>query len=340
MKLIKLKAIIFLQILIISLSANALTITTWNLEHLIDLELHNEWRDRCNENEKAHKENFSIPYCNALNGLSFPAKKPESLSLHNVENYKKKIDLIKKELKNFNSDIYAFQEVSSVDALKLILDENQYNFYISDTGISQEVAFAIKKKIENNIIGDVQDFETLSITEGSSERPTRNGLELNIFHNGAVLSLLNIHLKSSCSKSKLNDPNELCCKSYLHKGCRILKHQVEILEEWLHKKILNTNIEPIILGDFNRVFPIDNRFKGSDSMLKELSDDGYDNETSLWATPYKYSKKDYNCHNYDYFLTTKDFSGTIGGHTISKLPKKVIEQAKISDHCPITIKLK
>ncbi|MGB1320422.1 MAG: endonuclease/exonuclease/phosphatase family protein [Vibrio gallaecicus] len=139
-----------------------------------------------------------------------------------------------------NSDIIAFQEVDSIEALSRI-SGNKFDLLLSDraipanrrhqfSNVNQYTGFAIRKGLS---ITDYEDFPL----ESNSKLRFASYISVDI--EGNEVHLLSIHLKAGCSGAYRRNKN-----------CQRLKAQGERLNQWIRAREEN-NDAYIILGDFN-----------------------------------------------------------------------------------------
>jgi endonuclease/exonuclease/phosphatase family metal-dependent hydrolase len=102
--------------------------------------------------------------------------------------------------------------------------------------------------IRKSEFSDVSCFEfgglSIDHTEDEVTRKVRGGTGEMVTIGGKKLTLLSIHLKSSCSKQKIDPPAT--------KHCKTLGEQLPLLNEWIDTEIARS-ANVIIAGDFNRV---------------------------------------------------------------------------------------
>lgn len=168
-------------------------------------------------------------------------------------------------------DIGALQEIGSPAALKRVFPPEDYHLVMSDRySEGAEDAPAADRDIYTAmvfakdrfpVVPEVTTFEALGIghvgfdRDGSpSIRPTRAGLITDIELAGETVSMLNVHMKSSCHRFALfpiQDQNAVGEPYRSRFDCRTLGAQLNILESWLEQKAAQ-GIATIVLGDFNR----------------------------------------------------------------------------------------
>jgi len=302
------RSIVLLTFLVtFSVSAKALKITTWNLEHLQSELDYLSWVWQCQTDPENRPANMT--YCGALDGMSWTSKqkcdfvKGKNLST-DLSAYQEKVKLIKYRLKELSSDVFAFQELNSLAALEqLFVDVPDYELSISNSPSSNlHVGYAIRKNLKpkfnqrNEFVVDT--CNTPRAGDQCSKHTTRPGLEARIEFKDRELVLLNLHLKSGCQFYPIDDLTEDRVRPHkcetmderldrIITGCTTLRKQIPILEQWIETQV-QKNPDFIILGDFNRNMRVDLGFSArSDntdktdkissktkitSLIKEVSD--------------------------------------------------------------------
>ncbi len=152
--------------------------------------------------------------------------------------------------------IMAFQEVKSRDTIQAILGVHAKDFEtcVAEHNAFQTVGFAWKKTLSAKP-AQCKSEDALAIKDNEEEtqkvRKLRPGLALNINIGGTDLSILNVHLKSSCANLITTDryPGHVLTDD--DKACKILNRQVAPLENWIEKVAAKTPLF-VLLGDFNR----------------------------------------------------------------------------------------
>jgi hypothetical protein len=109
-------------------SVDAITLTTWNLQHMMSESTFDEWAAFCVKHgwdeEKVRAAGAVKPkkltYCNAHNGLLYPTTIKESKPLQTRAAYPEKVAALNKRRAELNSDIFALQEVGDEAAVRLV----------------------------------------------------------------------------------------------------------------------------------------------------------------------------------------------------------------------------
>jgi hypothetical protein len=221
-----------------------------------------------------------------------------------------------------HAHVIAFQEVSSIAAIKRIFPGSQYDFVIGTHGNLQKVGFAIKKGLPRTINAE---YEALDVNG-----KLRSGVDLTVFPNGHPLRLLVVHLKSRCPDEPLNTGGP---------HCPSLAQQVPILEQWIDDRAAET-VPFIVLGDFNR------HFSGGEEFWTEI-DDGKPRNADLDRTGKGQSPA---CHHnqhpafVDYFVTDLRATNLVIQNSFQEWLYTDEDLDKhgdgLSDHCPLTVKVR
>ena len=325
-----------------------LKITTWNLEHMMSEAVFEKWTKACKpydwDDRAARRAGkpVNLTYCDAHSGRDWPcADRQEALALRTSDAFEKKVEALRTRAIELDSDIYAFQEVSDAEAIARILPPDQYEILFIPDNIAINVGFAVRKELapatsvrqvrELSVCGlheRTNPAEPSSCIDGASR--TRPGLELSLNTGNQTVSLLNVHLKSSCRSHPVSNPpldklNARACQSEgfdqakataqyrnsVRRGCSHMRDQVPAIEAWVESQA-NAGNAFMILGDFNRDFERELRtrmparldgadaiapiFPGSKigSLLKEISDNNPDG-AYLYLVRQKLKGRDRNC---------------------------------------------
>jgi hypothetical protein len=152
--------------------------------------------------------------------------------------------------------VIAFQEVRSVAAIKEILGSHAADFEacVAPHTAFQTVGFAWRRSVSSKL-GSCRSEPGLAIKEDpatpSSLRTLRPGLALSLTIGKDTVTLMNVHLKSSCANlvdSPAFKGNELTDD---RAACKVLNRQVEPLEAWVDGVAASSPLF-VLLGDFNR----------------------------------------------------------------------------------------
>jgi endonuclease/exonuclease/phosphatase family metal-dependent hydrolase len=275
---------------------------------------------------------------------------------------------IDKLITDHSVDILAFQEVKSVEVIRLILGKHssEFDVCIAQHSTFQTLGFAWRKGLSVSP-GKCNIEPSLSIKEDlNSEEPARRlrpGLELKLDIAGNKVAILNVHLKSACANLKTQGNFQGRELTDSNKSCQILNRQIVPLENWIERAVLESPFL-VILGDFNR--RLDEEFlseisrnkirlDGSDPASKNtLGAEGQVTSRLLWQEisdgnpelmQVPLSRTDANCKGFiglDHILLNSKLAAKQAiGITSMKIPVDEINGQKIktSDHCPRIVKL-
>ncbi|WP_159064920.1 endonuclease/exonuclease/phosphatase family protein [Thaumasiovibrio subtropicus] len=226
-------------------------------------------------------------------------------------------------------DVLAFQEVDSAYALEKVLPPDTYAIYLSHRRPSnpkqsqQYTGFAVRHGVN---VRRQPDLSALSSSSG-----LRNGTYL-IIDGIKPLHVLNVHLKSGC----FSDIDRA------KKSCRTLKRQFGVLSEWINERVTKGE-DYLILGDFNHRLAISNWLKTwQDSITKaemSLITEGLD--ASCYARRRNGGYVRYDAL-IDHAVSNRTLAETILQHgSVSQfqIALQDIKQYRLSDHCPIALRL-
>jgi exonuclease III len=147
------------------------------------------------------------------------------------------------------ADVIAFQEVSGAAAVRELLGDG-WKVCSYEGHKVQRTAIAWKASLGD---GSCRVNWPLALPERPMKDQVRPGLALTLTHEGKRLSVLTVHLKSSCV-SPLDDQSRTPGRGQLDSSepnCQSLQAQVAPLEAWLDAE-LKASDALVALGDFNR----------------------------------------------------------------------------------------
>lgn len=258
------------------------------------------------------------------------------------------------ELAAQNTDIFAVQEVGSSAALNAVLPSGFKVACFTTRVDAQNVGFAIREASDL----EFQCKEIVSLGQESNpavERPVRRGLELKVHRPRGLalprsLTLLNVHLKSSCPTGRMD--------VMTNSNCTTLQQQAPALEAWLEDQAAQ-NQPFAIMGEWNR--DLDAEIAGNFSARNDGSDPSSPLQPTtlrnLWpelndlkpansgmevaAVDRNLSRVSPTCHdNLDQLAISLLLkaqlvpSSLVNGH----IPAKLLERpASASDHCPLRV---
>jgi hypothetical protein len=251
----------------LSTKVGALTLTTWNLQHMMSESTFDAWTAFCVKHswdeEKVKAAGAVKPkkltYCNAHNGLLYPTTIKESKPLQTRAAYSEKVAALVKRRSELNSDIFALQEVGDEAAVRLVFPATEWDVVATKAEIPQNIAFAVRKSSPIKIIKS-QQVDALAQTDDTGHR-VRPGLELTVEVGGTGgaakrITILNVHLKASCRAQPISEPKR---PGYaddrrweeIIQGCKVMRKQVPELENWVEAQT-RAGANYLIVGDWNR----------------------------------------------------------------------------------------
>jgi len=225
--------------------------------------------------------------------------------------------------RDLGADVVALQEVDGPEAARLVFPD--YEFCFSGRIAVQNNGFAIRRGLPFSC-GDVAD---LSLSDD-----VRRGVELRLFPGSPrELRLLSVHLKSGCARDSLDAAKPACAE---------LARQIPALERWIDAQA--SEHKPFgVLGDFNR----DLRREPAGPSLWTNINDRDPSEADLVNTAEGQTFQ--NC------MPSQTFSGYIDYIVLGRRmarglvhdsfgralyrPKDALRR-KLSDHCPVFIRLR
>jgi endonuclease/exonuclease/phosphatase family metal-dependent hydrolase len=225
---------------------------------------------------------------------------------------------IKCYIRLFDPDILAVQEVDGEAALRRVVDTEVYNLHVSGRGSEpgmQNTRFAYRKGLT---VTKQPDYSDLGVNG-----KLRHGTRLDVTHNGQVIRMMSLHLKSGCFSNQNSG-----------EACALLASQIPILESWIDRAAQRP--EPfILLGDFNRRFNED-----ADRVWADLDDSdplGLDLTAVTDEMPISCRDNDYR-RFIDHLVLDQRALRWFERSSFRHLTFRQADRAvwdRISDHCPV-----
>lgn len=241
----------------------------------------------------------------------------------------------------YSPDIFAFQEVDSVDALYRIINKQHYVVYLSERAKNprdhfkknnQYTGFAAKHGI---VVNDIADLSQLSSPATNRETTFRQKLRygsiIQIIIDNQPITLLNLHLKSGCFTAK-----QLAKRN--RRSCKTLARQLKLIKHWVNTQ--QQISQPfIIVGDINHRI-IDNQH-----FIKKITDyPGSINQLSASINAnctVKLTTKTTRYRTYrqliDHLFATRNIRALEQRQI--EYDKQLNSQFRLSDHCPLLFTL-
>ena len=234
------------------------------------------------------------------------------------------IAALKRHARRLNADVIALQEVDGPEAARLVFPD--YQFCFSGRIAVQNNGFAIRRGLPFLCAPDLADL--------SMNDDVRRGVELRLFPNTPQeLRLLSVHLKSGCARDSLDSTRP---------GCGVLARQVPVLERWIDAQAADK--KPFaVFGDFNR----DLRREPSGVSVWAEIDDASPPEADLVNTAegqvFQNCMPSQTFSGYiDYIILGRQMARGLVKDSFGRelFPPKDALRRKLSDHCPVYIRLR
>jgi endonuclease/exonuclease/phosphatase family metal-dependent hydrolase len=243
---------------------------------------------------------------------------------HELARSREDITALRRHARTLDADIVALQEVDGPDAARLVFPGHEFCF--SGRVAVQNNGFAIRRGLPFSCAPDVLDL--------SLKDDVRRGVEVRVFPGTPQeLRLLSVHLKSGCSRDSLDSTRP---------SCSVLASQVPVLERWIDAQAAEH--KPFaVLGDFNR----DLRREPAGVSLWAEIDDAIPPAADLVNTAEGQAFQ--NCMPsqtfsgfIDYIVLGRQMAQGLVAESFGRAlfrPKDALRR-KLSDHCPVFIRLR
>ena len=282
-------------------------LATWNLEWFLTPATFHALKAGCTRDEGAHRRNpRSIP-CDVAAKLERSAT-----DIGAVATYARRLD----------ADVVALEEVDGQDAARQVFAG--YAFCFSGGRAVQNTGFAIRRGVPYRCGADV-----LGLSLGDE---LRRGATVTLYPGThRELLLLAVHLKSGCSHQPLN--------SRAH-ACERLARQLPVLQEWVRAQ-QSAGRRFAVLGDFNR----DLLHESGDGVSARLGGDTPAPELFNTAAgePFRNCYAGQTHTGYiDYILLGTTLAPSLVRGSFERLTYSAADawHTKLSDHCPVAIRLR
>jgi endonuclease/exonuclease/phosphatase family metal-dependent hydrolase len=243
---------------------------------------------------------------------------------HELARSREDIAALKRHARVLDADVVALQEVDGPEAARLVFPN--YEFCFSGRIAVQNNGFAIRRGLPFLCAPDLADL--------SMKDDVRRGVELRLFPGTAQeMRLLSVHLKSGCARDSLESTRPSCGE---------LAHQVPVLERWIDAQAAER--KPFaVLGDFNR----DLRREPAGPSMWTAIDDAEPPDADLVNTAEGQAFQ--NCMNsqtfsgyIDYIILGRQMARGLVAESFGRelFPPKDAQRRKLSDHCPVFIRLR
>lgn len=243
---------------------------------------------------------------------------------HELARSREDIAALKRHARILDADVVALQEVDGPEAARLVFPD--YQFCFSGRIALQNNGFAIR--------GGLPFVCAPDLTELSMNDDVRRGVELRLFPNTPQeLRFLSVHLKSGCARDSLESTRPSCGE---------LARQVSVLEHWIDTQA-NEHRSFALLGDFNRDLQ---REPPGASIWAEI-DDANPPEADLVNTAegqvFQNCMPSQTFSGYiDYIILGRQMARGLVKNSFGRelFPPKDAQRRKLSDHCPVFIRLR
>lgn len=151
-----------------------------------------------------------------------------------------------------NADVIAFQEVSSVQAVREVLPDGGRDYEVCGftSHKVQRLAFAWRRQVAS-AVGGCEVYAPLALPDRPVREQPRPGLSVTLRIGGKVTRFLTVHLKSSCVSPLEGSGGTRGQLASDDKACLVLQAQLQPLEAWLQERSQGVDAV-VMLGDFNR----------------------------------------------------------------------------------------
>ena len=222
------------------------------------------------------------------------------------------------------ADVVAIQEVDGPLAAARVFDATRWEFHFPAETDTQRAGFAWRRGLNVTRNPDVSALDLAP----TARRSLRRGADITVrAGDGPPLRLLSVHLDGGCAEDSVRQPNS--------RDCQNLGRQAEILRDWIAAR-RRDGVAFAILGDFNR------RMERNDEVLAMLAEaaplarptEGFANP--CWA-------RDGRVRGFvDHILlggAARDWLVRDSFRVLVYAERDPALRDRISDHCPISVRL-
>lgn len=243
---------------------------------------------------------------------------------HELTRSREDIAALKRHARTLDADVIALQEVDGPEAARLVFPD--YQFCFSGRLAVQNNGFAIRRGLPFACAPDLTDL--------SMSDDVRRGVELRLFPGTAQeMRLLSVHLKSGCARDALDSSRPSCGE---------LARQVPVLERWIDAQA--SEHKPFaVLGDFNRDL---RREPSGVSVWAEIDDanpPGADLVNTAEGQDFQNCMPSQTFSGFiDYIILGRQMAQGLVKDSFGRalFPPKDAQRRKLSDHCPVFIRLR
>lgn len=233
--------------------------------------------------------------------------------------------------KALNADIIALQEVENERAAFRVFGPDYMYYFAGRNGSAQQRTAILVRKMPGIQIDAVNSYYPLNV--GGK---LRQGVDLVLRSGSTRLRLMNVHLKSGCFEADIPSSNDADCAK--------LAGQLPPLERWVDLRA-DEPVPFMLLGDFNRRLSVESGRNYPGDLLTDLNDKNptqYANLKIINQGAPKCWGGRFDAY-IDYFLVDPRAAKLVVPGTFNELVYNERsyedEHKKLSDHCPISMKV-
>ena len=293
-----------------------LRIATWNLEWLLSPQSFKLLKADCAPEGAAAPGDVRQLPCDVASRLERSSRDFSVLA-----RYARKLD----------ADVIALQETDGAEAARLVFPD--YEFCFTARRHVQNTGFAVRRGVAFRCGPDDRE---LSLGD-----TLRRGKELTLFPGEPrEIRLLSVHLKSGCSSQPLTAPD---------RACHALARQAPILDAWIDAQA-RSGRRFAVLGDFNRDLLSEEAHHATlgrhDSFWAEIDDPASPEARLRNAASGEAFRNCVPGQGYRGYIDNIVLSRTLAAETVpgsfARLTYSAADarHARLSDHCPVSIRLK
>jgi len=244
--------------------------------------------------------------------------------------------------KKLDADVISLQEVENAEYAQKVFGDD-YDYYFSTKNWVQRVGVAVRKSSGYKVIST--EYKALDVGR------VRYGMDVTLSKGNKQLRLLAVHLKSGCFDKPL-DTNSVTLMTETSKrdaktknACTKLSKQIKPLESWIDSRA-KESIPFIVFGDFNRRFnkDIEHEYTEESGLWQAIDDDDAED---IWSPTISENSKCWGGYYKDFIdhiildprAKSKFVDGSFEQLVFDQKYTKKLSRS-LSDHCPISVKLK
>jgi endonuclease/exonuclease/phosphatase family metal-dependent hydrolase len=221
------------------------------------------------------------------------------------------------------ADIVALQEVDGPLAAARVFDSRLYDIHLTDEADVQRPGFAWRRGLRVTRNPDLVGLDL----RPTARHSLRRGADITVeTPGGSRLRLLAVHLAAGCHHDRLATPDRPQCEA--------LARQVPPLAGWIAER-RREGVPFLVLGDFNRRIPADN----GDDLMRAL-----ERAAPLLRATQGLSNP---CWGGGHFISHLLAGGAARGWLVPDSLRVLVYEERdpryrdrLSDHCPISVRLR